>query len=189
MQTNVWMRKRNLRKREPAGWKRAYQTCENIGNVGDMGLGTEKDLGAVAPWGVVQMNVLEMNLTEKKIRPRRPTAQEVFVETNGLVRGKCQQMETRLDLKYPQQVSYWLNSEYRNVGNRSQIHQVQMASGSVSGIRGGDWEKVSWKAVRRLMDGLEFKNGEQKKGRVMNVENKERIIVVSAEEALIKLSA
>lgn len=39
------------------------------------------------------------------------------------------------------------------------------------------------------MDGLEFKNGEQKKGRVMNVENKERIIVVSAEEALIKLSA
>lgn len=30
-----------------------------------------------------------------------------------------------------------------------------MVSGSANGIRGDVWEKVSWKAVRRLMDGLD----------------------------------
>lgn len=101
MQTNVWMRKRNLRKKEQVGWKRAYQTCENMGNAGDMGLGTERDLGVAAPWGVAQTSVLE-SLNEKRIRPRKPTAREAFVKMNGLVPGECQRMETRPDWKYPQ---------------------------------------------------------------------------------------
>jgi hypothetical protein len=66
-----------------------------------MGLGTERDLGVAAPWGVAQMSVLGMSLNEKKIRPRKPTAREVSVKMNDLVPGDCQQMETRPDLKYP----------------------------------------------------------------------------------------